>query len=202
MNDSIAPGPIAANSIHPIFTIGHSTRSLEEFIALLRENGVTLVADVRTVPRSRHNPQFNRDTLPDALAAAGIGYRHLESLGGLRHTTAASINTGWRNTSFRGYADYMQTDGFLAGLNELLELARKDTVAIMCAEAVPWRCHRSLIGDALLVRGIPVEDIMGPEHLQLHHITPFARVDGLRITYPPEQKTAAPSGDRPSTDKP
>ncbi len=172
---------------HPIYTIGHSTRSLEEFIALLREHGVTLVADVRTVPRSRHNPQYNKDTLPEPLAAAGIGYRHLLDLGGLRHTTAASVNTGWRNASFRGYADYMQTSGFEVGLEELLDLARKETVAVMCAEAVPWRCHRSLIGDALTVRGIDVEDIISEGHTQPHHMTPFAHVDGLRITYPPEE---------------
>lgn len=201
MSDTVPPTGPAPGEFHPIFSIGHSTRTLEEFISLLRENGVTMLADVRTVPRSRHNPQFNRDTFPGALAAAGIGYRHLASLGGLRHTTAASVNTGWRNTSFRGYADYMQTDGFVAGLNELLNLMRKDTVAMMCAEAVPWRCHRSLIGDALLVRGIPVEDIMGPEHLQLHHLTPFAHVDGLQVTYPPEQPATAPSDARPPENK-
>lgn len=183
-----SPQPAGA-SLHPFFTIGHSTRPLEEFIALLRAHDVTLVADVRTVPRSRHNPQYNRETLPTALAAAGVGYRHLAALGGLRHTTAASVNTGWRNASFRGYADYMQTPDFDAGLAELLDLARHDTVAIMCAESVPWRCHRSLIADALTVRGIGVADIIGPGRAQPHHMTPFAHVEGLRITYPPEAET-------------
>lgn len=190
------PVPAGA-SLHPIFTIGHSTRPLEEFIALLRAHGVTLVADVRTVPRSRHNPQYNRDTLPEALAAAGIGYRHLAALGGLRHTTAASVNTGWRNASFRGYADYMQTPEFDAGLTDLLGLARRDTVAIMCAESVPWRCHRSLIADALTVRDISVTDIIGSGHTQLHHMTSFAHVEGLRITYPPEAETSG-AGNEPS----
>lgn len=179
----------AGASLHPFFTIGHSTRPLEEFIALLRAHDVTLVADVRTVPRSRHNPQYNRETLPEALAEAGVGYRHLAALGGLRHTTAASVNTGWRNASFRGYADYMQTPDFDAGLAELLDLARHDTVAIMCAESVPWRCHRSLIADALTVRGIGVADIIGPGRAQPHHMTPFAHVEGLRITYPPKGET-------------
>ncbi len=183
-----SPQPAGA-SLHPFFTIGHSTRPLEEFITLLRAHDVTLVADVRTVPRSRHNPQYNRETLPTALAAAGVGYRHLAALGGLRHTTAASVNTGWRNASFRGYADYMQTPDFDAGLAELLDLARHDTVAIMCAESVPWRCHRSLIADALTVRGIGVADIIGPGRAQPHHMTPFAHVEGLRITYPPEAET-------------
>lgn len=181
----------------PIFTIGHSTRPLEEFIELLREHGVTLVADVRTVPRSRYNPQYNRDTLPASLAPADIGYRHLPALGGLRHTTADSVNMGWRNKSFRGYADYMQTPAFDDGLAQLLDLARHDTIAIMCAEAVPWRCHRSLIADALAARGIGAEDIIGPGHAQPHHMTPFAHVDGLRVTYPAEPATAA-SEDNPS----
>jgi uncharacterized protein (DUF488 family) len=166
-----------------IFTIGHSTHSLAEFAGLLRAHGLTLLADVRTVPRSRHNPQFNRDTLPDALAAAGIEYRHLPGLGGLRRTRPDSPNTGWRNESFRGFADYMQTGEFAAALDELLDLARHSTVAVMCAEAVPWRCHRSLIADALLVRGVQVEDIIG-ERSQAHHLTPFALVQGRHIVYP------------------
>ncbi len=177
-------GQGASALIQPIFTIGHSTRSLDEFIALLQAHEITLVADVRTIPRSRHNPQFNRDTLPEALAAAGIGYRHLPDLGGLRHTGPASSNMGWRNASFRGFADYMQTPEFAAGLAELLELAQQDRVAIMCAEAVPWRCHRSLIGDALYARGIAVEDIISAGHTQAHRLTPFAHIEGLRVTYP------------------
>jgi uncharacterized protein (DUF488 family) len=145
---------------------------------------VTLVADVRTIPRSRHNPQFNRDTLPAALAAAGIEYRHLPALGGLRRTNPASPNAGWRNASFRGFADYMQTTEFVAGLDELLSLAQQWRVAIMCAEAVPWRCHRSLIADALFARGIPVEHIISPGHTQAHQLTPFACVEGTQVTYP------------------
>jgi uncharacterized protein (DUF488 family) len=169
-----------------VLTIGHSTRAIEEFIHLLQAHGATRVVDVRTVPRSRHNPQFNRDVLPASLMAAGIGYMHMPELGGLRHTTAASINTGWRNTSFRGYADYMQTPAFAKALDDLIKLAQEDRVALMCAEAVPWRCHRSLIADALLVRGIRSEDIMSATRRQVHTLTPFAKVDGLRITYPAE----------------
>ncbi len=181
-----APGEGGRGAAEPLFTIGHSTRSLAEFVALLQGAGVTLVADVRTIPRSRHNPQFNRDTLPEALAAAGIAYRHLPALGGLRHTGPGSPNTGWRNASFRGFADYMQTPAFAAGLDELLGLAQQARVAIMCAEAVPWRCHRSLIADALVARGIPVQDIVGAGHSQPHRLTPFARVEGTNVTYPAE----------------
>lgn len=170
-----------------VFTIGHSTRPVEEFIGLLEAHGVTRVVDVRTVPRSRHNPQFNRDTLPASLKAAGMGYTHLAELGGLRHTSPHSCNTGWRNASFRGYADYMQTPEFAAGIGHLLDLAHKDCIAIMCAEAVPWRCHRSLIADTLLARGIPTEDIQGITRTQVHKLTPFAKVEGSQITYPPEQ---------------
>jgi uncharacterized protein (DUF488 family) len=177
-------GPGERTPTPPIFTIGHSTRPLEQFIALLQALGVTLVADVRTIPRSRHNPQFNRDTLPAALAAAGIEYRHLPALGGLRRTSPASPNAGWRNASFRGFADYMQTTEFVAGLNALLSLAQQWRVAIMCAEAVPWRCHRSLIADALFARGIPVEHIISAGHTQPHQLTPFACVDGTQVTYP------------------
>lgn len=167
-----------------VFTIGHSTRSLAEFVHLLQTHGVAQVVDVRTVPRSRHNPQFNRESLPEALRAAGIGYVHLPSLGGLRHTRADSPNQAWRNASFRGFADYMQTADFDAGLEQLLNLARQGQVAIMCAEAVPWRCHRSLIADALTARGITVEHITGAGHRQLHTLTPWARVDGQRVSYP------------------
>lgn len=167
-----------------IFSIGHSTRPLDQFIQLLQAHGVTLLADVRTVPRSRHNPQFNRDTLPEALANAGIGYQHLPGLGGLRRAVPDSPNTGWRNASFRGYADYMQTPAFTAALDELLGLAQDKQVAIMCAEAVPWRCHRSLIADALFVRGIQVMHIVGAGHAQVHRPTPFAHMEGTSVTYP------------------
>lgn len=180
-------------SEHPptVFTIGHSTRELAEFIPLLQAQDVTKIADVRSVPRSRHNPQFNHDTLPDALQTAGIGYVHLPGLGGLRHARADSPNLAWRNASFRGYADYMQTDAFAENLEQLIELARQEPIALMCAEAVPWRCHRSLIADALTVRGIPVEHIMSATHRQPHTLTPWARVDGFRITYPAEADSGA-----------
>jgi uncharacterized protein (DUF488 family) len=167
-----------------VLTVGHSTRTLDELIEILKAHGVTRVVDVRTAPRSRHNPQFNRDTLPDALSAVGIGCTHLPGLGGLRHTRKDSPNTGWRNASFRGYADYMLTPEFQQNLEALMELARRDRIAIMCAEAVPWRCHRSLIADALAVRGVAVEHIMSESRRDPHRMTPFARVEGERITYP------------------
>ncbi len=170
-----------------IFTIGHSTRPLGEFIAMLRAHGVERVVDVRSIPRSRHNPQFNRETLARHLRAARIGYVHLKKLGGLRHAKADSGNLGWHNTSFRGFADYMQTEDFLAGLGRLEKLAAGKPTAIMCAEAVPWRCHRSLIVDALLVRDFRVEDILSVARAQEHDITPFARVRGLKITYPTDK---------------
>jgi hypothetical protein len=169
-----------------VMTIGHSTHPIEEFIRLLQAHAVTRVVDVRTVPRSRYNPQFNRDSLPASLKAAGIGYTHTAALGGLRHTTKDSINTGWRNASFRGYADYMQTPEFAKAMDELIQLAKQDRIALMCAEAVPWRCHRSLIADALLVRGIKTEDIMTLTHRTLHTLTSFAKVKGTTVTYPPE----------------
>jgi uncharacterized protein (DUF488 family) len=174
-----------------ILTVGHSTRTLGEFIALLRAHEVTLVVDVRTIPRSRHNPQFNKDSLSVSLRRAGVKYIHLPGLGGLRHARSSSSNTGWRNDSFRGYADYMQTPEFEENIERLIELAKKDRVAIMCAEAVPWRCHRSLIGDALTVRGIRAEDIMSLTHRRVHALTPFASVQGMNITYPAENAEPA-----------
>lgn len=168
-----------------IYTIGHSTRELDEFVTILRSFGVDVLCDVRTVPRSRRVPQFNRETLPGELERRGIAYHHLEKLGGLRHGRKDSVNGGWENRSFRGYADYMQTEGFAEGLAELVDLAREGTVAIMCAEAVPWRCHRRMIGDALLVRGFEVLDIMGKDRADPEKLTDFAVVDGTTITYPP-----------------
>jgi len=165
-------------------TIGHSTRTIEEFVHLLQAHAVTRIVDVRTVPRSRHNPQFNRDTLPASLESAGIGYLHMAELGGLRKPMRDSINTGWRNASFRGYADYMQTAEFDEAVERLIQLMRQDRVAVMCAEAVPWRCHRSLIADALLVREIRSEEIVSPTQTQTHVLTPFAEVNGFRIFYP------------------
>jgi len=167
-----------------ILTVGHSNRSIEEFLRLLQAHNVETLVDVRTIPRSRHNPQFNTDALAASLKKAGIRYHHMPSLGGLRHTTAASINTGWHNTSFRGYADYMQTPPFEKAIEDLISLADDHRLAIMCAEAVPWRCHRSLIADALLIRDITVEDILTPTRRQPHKLTPFAHVESQKITYP------------------
>ncbi len=181
MNDQAPSQPFT------IFTIGHSTRALDEFIRLLQAHDVALVADVRSVPRSRHNPQFDREALSDALQAAGIAYRHFPGLGGLRHAHADSPNKAWRNASFRGYADYMQTTDFELALEQLLDAAAHQQTVVMCAEAVPWRCHRSLIADALTVRGIPVEHITGDTHRHTHALTPWAHVEGQRITYPPER---------------
>jgi len=169
-----------------VMTIGHSTHTIEEFILLLQAHGATCVVDVRTVPRSRHNPQFNKASLPRSLKKAGLGYVHAPGLGGLRHAKGDSPNVGWRNTSFRGYADYMQTPEFEKALDKLIELAKQDRIALMCAETVPWRCHRSLIADALLVRGIRTEDIMSATRRQVHTLTPFAKVRGTAITYPTE----------------
>ncbi len=168
-----------------VFTIGHSTRPLSEFIPMLTAHAVSALVDVRTVPRSRHNPQFNGDALPEALAASGIAYAHAPGLGGFRPTSAQSPNAGWRNKSFRGYADYMQTPEFEENLFWITTLAKDEQVVLMCAEAVPWRCHRSLIADALIVHGVPAEEIVSAKRLQAHRLTPFACVDGSSITYPP-----------------
>jgi uncharacterized protein (DUF488 family) len=169
---------------NPVLTVGHSTRPLKEFIDLLQAHSVASLMDVRTVPRSRHNPQFNGDTLPGALEAAGIRYAHVAGLGGFRRTHPGSPNAGWRNVSFRGYADYMQTPEFAEHLAALIEQARRERIALMCAEAVPWRCHRSLIADALVVHGIRAEEILSPTRTQAHALTPFAKVEGTAITYP------------------
>ena len=166
-----------------VSTIGHSTRSVEEFIAILKAHGIEQLIDIRTIPRSRRNPQFNRDALPETLAASGISYGHLPGLGGLRKPRPDSVNTAWRNDSFRGYADYMQTPEFDAALNHLIELANTTPTAIMCAEAVEWRCHRSLVADALSVRGIEVRHIHGAGAAKPHRTTPFAQIDGTRIVY-------------------
>ena len=169
-----------------IYTIGHATHPIDEFIRILAAHGVETIVDVRTIPRSRHNPQFNRETLPGSLAAAGIGYVHGSGLGGLRRPRGTELNAGWRNASFRGYADYMQTPEFAEALTGLIESARSSRTAIMCAEAVPWRCHRSLVADALVARGIAVEHIMSAAARKPHTLTPFAKVDGDSITYPTE----------------
>ena len=168
-------------------TIGHSTRTLETFVHILRTFEVKQIVDVRTVPRSRHNPQFNRETLPDGLKPAGMEYLHLPGLGGLRHPRPGTENVGWRNASFKGFADYMETSDFENHLGKLVELAQQKRTVLMCAEALPWRCHRSLIADALEVRGIKVDHILSSTHLQSHRMTPFAQVRGTRLVYPAEK---------------
>jgi Uncharacterized conserved protein len=167
-----------------IFTIGHSTRPIAVFIRLLKAHGVQRVVDVRTIPRSRHNPQFNRDQLSPALHRAGLHYRYMPGLGGLRHPRADSANTGWRNAGFRGYADYMQTAAFDDSLVRCIELAKRERVVLVCAEAVPWQCHRSLIADALLARGIETREITSGIRTRRHSLTPWARVRGTQVTYP------------------
>lgn len=167
-----------------MWTIGHSTRSLETLLELLGAHAIERVADVRRFPRSRRHPHVNTEALARALPAAGLAYRHLPGLGGFRRPRADSRNTGWRNASFRGYADYMETDEFAGHLATLLDEARAGRTAIMCAEAVPWRCHRSLISDALLARGIEVRHILGPGVANPHTLTAGARIDGTRVIYP------------------
>ena len=167
-----------------IFTVGHSTHPIDEFIRILRAHGIRQLVDVRTIPRSRRNPQFSRENLPGSLKAEGIVYHHMPGLGGLRHPRRDSINTGWRNAGFRGFADYMQTPEFYENLEKLIESASDAPTAIMCAEAVPWRCHRSLIADALVARGITVQEILTAAKSQPHALTPFAKVEGSRVTYP------------------
>jgi len=177
-----------------IFTIGHSTRTLDEFVALLRQVDITLLVDVRSIPRSRTTPQFNGDTLPGALAEAGIGYRHLRALGGRRHHrkgTPPSLNVYWRVTAFRNYADYAETDEFRAGLRVLRELVRDDRCAIMCAEAVWWRCHRRIITDYLLAGGTHVDHIMGPGQVVAATLTPGAIITAERtLRYPSTEEIA------------
>lgn len=178
-----------------IFTIGHSTHPIGEFIATLKAYGVEAVADIRTIPRSRHNPQFAQENVAPALELQGIGYRIMKDLGGLRKAKKDSPNTGWRNSSFRGFADYMQTAEFRRAVDELAASGRTSRTVIMCAEAVPWRCHRSLVGDALLVRQVPVEDIFSASKSSPHRLTRFARVSGQQILYPPEA-TEPPDSER------
>lgn len=172
-----------------IFTVGHSTLPIERFIALLKTYGIERLVDIRTMPRSRHNPQFNGSELAGSLAAEPIEYAHMQALGGLRRARKDSPNAGWRNKSFRGYADYMQTTAFQDALDNLVQMGRQKRVAIMCAEAVPWRCHRSLVADALSVRSVPVVEILSETSYRPHQLTPFARVEGIRLTYPPDQAT-------------
>ena len=167
-----------------IFTIGHSTHTIEEFIELLQTHGIQEVVDVRSIPKSRHNPQFNADTLKQSLQQVRIKYKHLKKLGGLRHTKKDSINLGWHNTSFRGFADYMLTPEFEKGLQVLIKIATAKVTVIMCAEAVPWRCHRSLIADALIKKGWLVRDIMSRTSAKRHILTSFLKVRKGQIIYP------------------
>jgi uncharacterized protein (DUF488 family) len=178
-----------SNTSPVVQTIGHSTRTLEVFIQFLNLHTVRKIVDVRTVPRSRHNPQFNQETLPGNLRAAGIGYLHMPGLGGLRRPRPNSPNTGWHNSSFRAFADYMQMQEFDDSLQKIVLLASQERIALMCAEAVPWRCHRSLIADALMVRGICVEHILSQTRCQPHALTPWAQVHGTHLTYPPPPKS-------------
>lgn len=169
---------------NPIYTIGHSTRPIEEFVELLRINGVERLADIRTIPKSRRNPQYWQDALKERLEADGIDYVYLPGLGGRRRARKDSVNTAWRNASFKGYADHMQTEESAAALEELIRFGGEKVTAIMCAEAVPWRCHRSLVADALVVRGIEVRNIMSATSTTTHALRDWARVDGTAITYP------------------
>lgn len=167
-----------------IFTVGHSTRTIEAFVHLLKAHGIQHVIDVRSIPRSRHNPQFDRDQLSAALLRFHIQYSHMPGLGGRRHTRRESTNTGWRNVSFRGYADYMETSTFKASLERCIALAHEERIVLMCAEAVPWRCHRTLIADALLARGVAVSDITNAMHARPYSLTSWARIRGMDVTYP------------------
>ena len=167
-----------------IYTIGHSTRPIDEFMGMLRDFNIRKLIDVRTIPKSRFNPQYNQEDLAKSLTKEKIDYQHMAGLGGLRHAKKDSINLGWRNASFRGYADYMQTEEFESSLQELIKEAHKKTVAIMCAEAVPWRCHRSLISDALLLYGLDVRDIMGAQKESIHIMNPMAKMDRGKVYYP------------------
>lgn len=186
VNRPAVAGPLA------VFTIGHSTRTSEDFISLLKAHRVERLVDVRTVPRSRFNPQFNRDQVSPAMHRSRIHYRYMPGLGGFRHARRDSTNTGWHNASFRGFADYMQTPEFRKSLDALIELAKRERIAIMCAEAVPWRCHRSLIADALLARGIEVREITSRSGARLHSLTPWGRIKGTEVSYPGEPSSLEP----------
>jgi len=167
-----------------IYTIGHSTRTLNEFLDLLNVYSITLLVDVRTIPRSRHNPQFNKETLPVTLKSYGVKYIHMPEIGGLRHPKRDSVNIAWKNMGFRGYADYMQTKEFTDNLLKITALERENCLALMCAEALPWRCHRGLISDALVVRHVKVLHIISKDNTITHELTEFAHVEGNQITYP------------------
>src|ERR1019366_4722333 len=182
MKQCTSPSPLI------VMTLGGNPPAQQEFIHLLKAHQVNRLVDVRTVPRSRHNPQFNRSELSPALHSARLHYRYMPGLGGFRHARRDSVNTGWHNASFRGFADYMQTPEFRKNLDDLIELAKSERIAIMCAEAVPWRCHRSLIADALLARGIEVREITGTTRTQPHTLTPWGKITGMQLTYPAEHR--------------
>lgn len=169
-----------------LWTVGHSTRPIEEFIGLLQTHGIQLMVDVRTIPFSRRNPQFHQESLAQSLREAGLQYRHMPVLGGRRKSRPDSVNVGWRNQGFRGYADYMQTQEFWDALEELVDIGQQSPSVVMCAEAVPWRCHRSLIADALVIRGWTVQHIISASSLKTHTLTPFAKPEAGRLTYPSE----------------
>ena len=168
-----------------IWTLGHSTRSLEDFLALLKAHDIERLVDIRTIPQSRRHPHFGQASLARSLEAAGVGYTHMRELGGLRKPRADSINTAWRHSGFRGYADHMQTPAFTAAIAQLIAMGSRERVAIMCAEAVPWRCHRQLVADALVARGIEALEIESTAKTRTHSLTAWARVgpDGT-VTYP------------------
>lgn len=171
-----------------VFTIGHSTRDVDDFISILKEHKISILVDLRTIPQSRFNPQFGKEALEKSLQREKIEYLHFKGLGGLRKPKKDSINAGWRNQSFRGYADYMQTKEFEKNLDSLIELInqankKNANITLMCAEAVPWRCHRSLVSDALTIRGFNVKHILNAKSTRSHKITSFAKVNGMRITY-------------------
>jgi uncharacterized protein (DUF488 family) len=167
-----------------VYTIGHSNRPIEAFIALLQAHGVAQLADVRTIPKSRRHPHFAQESLMVSLPAAGSAYRHFPGLGGLRKPAADSLNGGWRHPGFRGYADYMQTPAFASSLVDLIEWSKAAPTAVMCAEAVWWQCHRQLIADALVARGIDVRHITSHKTASAHALTSFARVDRGNVSYP------------------
>lgn len=169
---------------HTIFTIGHSTRHIEEFISILQKYGIRQLVDIRTIPKSRRNPQYGEENLERSLAEAGIGYIQMKELGGLRPAVKNSENKGWNNQSFRNYADYMQSSDFKEAVEELKKISQESNSVMMCAEAVPWRCHRRLVGDALLIRGMDVIDIFDEKNSKPHLLTSFAKVKGANITYP------------------
>ncbi len=173
-----------------VWTVGHSTRSPDEFLAILEENRIEFLADVRHFPTSQRVPWATKASLASALGGRGIGYEHLEALGGFRKAAPDSVNTGWRSAGFRGYADYMATPEFAAAVDRLITLATAKRTAIMCAEAVPWKCHRSLLSDSLLARGVRVIHILSAGKTQEHRLTPFARVHATQVTYPGSRKAA------------